>query len=193
MRKISSQENIEKKKTRNRIISGSVLIIVMILSTLGFAFFSRSDNNSGNVQKIKYGEFEFKRESYGLWKTYVEGQEFATTYTPFETENMTISDEIDLQYLYGKEIYFVIDNPAASGELISNLGRYIKRYQEACFQGIECNSNFVIKNCSDSVIFYNNSLNINIYKRENCLFIEAPYEEQIGASDKVIFRVLGIQ
>jgi hypothetical protein len=99
-----------------------------------------------------------------------------------------------LSEYYAKPLYFVSDNKDAVGEIVSNIGRYASRYQEVCLQGMSCDSGAVVKNCTgNNIIVFKEKEQIKLYKEQNCVFIEAPFENQVLASDRLIFKLVGIQ
>jgi hypothetical protein len=68
MRKLVSKEEEDKKKKRNQLIAGVALALVMIISTIGFAFQGRSDNTSDGTTsgEVDYNGFKFVNQN-GLW------------------------------------------------------------------------------------------------------------------------------
>lgn len=194
IRGIRTQEEIDKKKRMNQIIVGGVLIFILVLSTAGFAFFSNpnSSQQPGN-EKINYNEYDFKKGNNGFWEFQIEGQTFSTIYNPYETENITLDFQTLINNYYGRPIYFILSNPAAADEINRNIGRYASRWQEACLLGEKCESNFAIKNCTDNIFVFKETNYTKIYKKESCIFIEAPYDEQEKVSDRLIFKMFGVQ
>lgn len=189
MKRIVSKNEIKRRNTRNQTIMGIVLIFLMASSIVGFAFFSNSDETG---RKIKYNEQEFQLNN-GLWYTTINRNVFITSHNPYETEEIIANVDFDLEQIYRKPLYYVGENDRAISELIHNLGRYAERYQEVCLEGRECPGNFVVKNCSSNIIVLGESNYIDIYEDENCLFINAPYDKQVLASNRIIFKVLEIQ
>jgi len=64
MRKIVSKEDEDKKRRRNQFVVGGILVLIMVLSTLGFAL--QGNSGSGNVEKVIYNNFEFVNQN-GFW------------------------------------------------------------------------------------------------------------------------------
>jgi hypothetical protein len=165
----------------------------MIVSTLGFAFFSNPNTNQNGNEKIKYNSYEFQRNSQGLWQFVISGQTFTTEYNPQDTENISINFQNSLSNINGKPLYYVISNGNAVYEIENNLGRYASRSQEVCLAGEKCEQNLVIKSCSDNIFAFKETNYTKIYKQGNCTIVEAPYSEQVKISDRLIFNALGIQ
>ncbi|MEK6891363.1 MAG: hypothetical protein AABX03_04470 [Nanoarchaeota archaeon] len=199
MRKIFTKEQVDKRKKRNQILVGIVLIGTMVISTLAYAFFSSDGGSTGAVgEKIKYNGVEFVRNENGYWQYSMEGVSFYSYYSPSETENVNISQILTLNELYNKPLYFVSSNPSASSEITQNLGRYASRYQETCLtsSGVklgECDENTVEKTCADNIFVFKEANETKVERKDNCLFIESLYSEQVLISDRIIFKTLGIQ
>jgi hypothetical protein len=191
MREIKRKEDLDKKRIRNQIIVGVILIATMLLSTLGFAFFSSPSQD--NTQKIKYNNLDFTLNSNNLWDFAIQGVAFSTIYNPTQTDSLNFTINPSINDFYNKPLFFVSDNQEASNEIISNIGRFALRYQDVCLQGRDCIGNLVAKNCSENIIIIQASEKANVYKKDNCIFIEGNYNDQKLLSDKLIFRTIGIQ
>ncbi len=199
MRKIETAEEVDKRKKRNQLIVGGILILIMMVSTAGFAFFSNPNtNNPQDSEKITYNGLEFKKNQKGLWEFNIQGQVFSTIYNPEDIKDIELNFTSSINNFYNKPLYYVISNPEAAGEIERNIGIYAERSQEICLQDAawqNCSSELVIKNCTNNIFAFREELvnQTNIYKTDNCIFIEAQYEDQTKASDKVIFKLLGIE
>lgn len=196
MRKIKSKEEVEKRQKINSSIIGIILILVMLSSVLGFAFFSGS-RNTGNKQKIKYNGIKFVRNENNLWEFEIGEYEFMTSHHPLETEDINAEFNIGVNDFKNKPLYYtnyVNGNKRAIDEVMVNVGRFAQRYQEVCLNGRECDDEgMVVKDCTNNVIVFSESEQIKIYKQENCIFIGAPYSEQVLAGNKLIFKIFGLQ
>jgi len=193
MRKIKSASEIEISKTRNKRIIGVVLLLIMGFSVVGFAavFTGNGGNNSGD--KKNYNGIEFSQDEYGLWVFSVYGGEFKTQSYPTETEEINFEGELNINELSGRTLYFSSDNNLAISEVIYNIGRFASRYQEACITDDNCENDLPVKTCEDNFIIIKESNQTKAYKSKNCVFIEYKEGEEILASDKYIFKILGIQ
>ncbi|MBI2628583.1 hypothetical protein HYW74_00685 [Candidatus Pacearchaeota archaeon] len=203
MRKIETAEEIAKRKKRNQLLVSGVLILIMVVSTAGFAFFSSPDTNpTGNqdAEKITYNGLEFKINQNGLWEFIIQGQAFTTIYNPEDTKDIEANFVGAINDYSNKPLYYALSNPEAAGEIDRNIGRYSERSQEICLQEAKawqnCTSDLVVKNCTSNIFVFRNIVGgnkTNIYKTDNCVFIETEYSEQTKASDRVVFKILGIQ
>ena len=194
MRKIVTQEERKKKDRRNKIIIGTVLVGIMILSTAGYAFFS-GERENGSSEKITYNSIEFVRDESGAWVFELQGAQFYTQYTPQETENVS-SLILRSPGDYSGQPLFFLGQSGARREIEYNLRNIVARSQEGCIPGYEkrCGNETPIKNCStENIIIIEESNNTKITQEENCIFIEGPYWDQSRAGDAFIFKLLGIQ
>lgn len=192
MRRIVTKEEKDKKETRNKLIMGIVMVAILVLSTAGYAIFSREDNSSGSVEKKNYNGIEFEKMGNGLWVFKLNGASFYTNFEPKETENISVPFVTYQQYS-GKNLYIVSEDNRAKAEIYQNLGRVVSRIQDACFMGENCTSDLPEKNCSSNMILIKENKNIEIKEEENCIFINAPSSEILRATDAYIFKVLGVR
>lgn len=183
MRQIEDKKQKEKKKNRNYIIMGSILIVLLVFSSVGYAFLSGS-GESDNSLVSEYEGIRFER--YGsYWKTQIQGGEFYFKYLPSEVENISIQGAYSLSDYSNKPVYFVNPNNAV-GEIIQNINNYILRYQEACVQLDYSDLNEIsqedceglpLKNCEEDliIIFEENETN-SVRKQGNCVYLSGdPY------------------
>ena len=87
MRKIITQEEKGKKIKRNQLILGIVLIGLMVLSSLSFAFINNTTSNIN--EKIEYKGIKFVTDENGYWNFNIQGTNFLTKYNPKETEDIS--------------------------------------------------------------------------------------------------------
>ena len=83
MHKIISESKEAKRKSKNQLIIGLILIGIMLLSVIGYSF-QREEKNSG--EKINYNEFEFVKQG-DYWVVNIDGNDFTFKYNPEETED----------------------------------------------------------------------------------------------------------
>ncbi|MFA5992172.1 MAG: hypothetical protein WC796_00520 [Candidatus Pacearchaeota archaeon] len=197
IRQIKTREEVAAKSKRNQIIVGVILVVVMILSTVGFSFLSKNETNggsSGSTSEVDYKNVKFLKNSQGLWVSNIDGQEITTYFNPLETENLSITFSTSLGDFYNKPLFFASQANEGNYEILKNLYPFIERSQNVCLAGENCSSpDLVVKNCSSNLIVFRETNNTNIYKSNNCIFIETPYAEQKRAADGVIFKIFGVQ
>jgi len=193
MRKIITKEETEKKQKRNKLIVGIILIFTMLFSTIGYAFFNR-EGFITNQDKITYKGIDFIKNENSLWQSTINSQTFITFYNPKETENITLGFTSYINEFYNKPLYFVSGNQESIGEIMNNIGIYASRSQKVCLANMDCAEDLVVKNCTgNNIIIFKENEQIKLYKESDCIFIEAPSEQQVLATDRLIFKLAGVQ
>ncbi len=193
MRRIISKKEEDKKRRRNQFIIGGILILVMIMSVIGYSFNREEDNNI----KITYNGFKFTKETdgSGLWGTGIGDFQFLFKYNPEETgENNYELNK--LNDYYDKPLYIYSNNNEAEIEIYRNLfyqNQIVQRMQYACPEGGKCEGDYPVKNCKDNFIIIKESNNSEIRQQENCVFIQGKSEDLTKLADSFLFRITGIQ
>lgn len=180
MRKIESSETVEKRsKVRTRWFT-IIILGLLVLSSVGYAFFANPDSNTSSnqngVQNLG-GQWGFK---YGEQTHY-------TTYGPDEVKNVSVEIANNLNGYYGQVIYYYVENQALAYEVVSNIQRYTERMQPACY-GANCTEDYPEKTCEDKLIVWTQSNQSKVYQKQNCVFIEG----DLKAADAFIYRLFGI-
>jgi hypothetical protein len=193
MRRIISQEEENKKKRRNQFFIGGVLILVMVASTLGYAF-TREQSGTTSNEKIIYNGLEFDKTG-NLWNTSIGNLQLSFLYNPQET--VKINSVLNpLGNYSNKPLYIYSDNSEAGIEIYRNLfyqNQIVQRVQNACFEGENCSDNSPIKTCQDNLIIIKESNSTGIRQQDNCVFIEGNAENLTRLSDSFLFKLTGIQ
>jgi len=192
MRKIILVEEKKKKESRNKLIIGLVLVAIMVLSTAGYSFFSVSKEET---KKIEYNGAEFILNDAGMWQFKIQNFDFSTQYNPEETENISVIALATINSYIGKPLFFSGEETAAKQEVARNLLNFASRMQDVCIEeDKDCDKTLPIKNCSqDNIIIFQEEKFIDIGEEENCIFISAPYDEQIRTADSFLFKILGVR
>lgn len=190
MRKIRSMADVERIRRRNSTIMGVVFIFLLVVSTAGFAFMS-SDSEDGDV--VSENGFDFFRDG-GLWRLAVGDDVFGFQNLPSEVMDVEVNVSVQLGTYNGQPLYFV--NPGeGTSEILGNMGKYILRYQEACFDSgdneseIVCEGNLPVKDCSNNLILFEAGNETRVDGRENCVFIVG---DSLRGSDAFLYEVLGV-
>jgi len=188
IRKIKSQEEIDKKTKRNQRIVVSVMVFLIGFSSLGYAIMSREDSTSG-AEIVKYGNLEFTN-SNGFWTTTISGKIFYFNNLPEDIKNVSIEGNYSSEEYFGNVLYFVNLN-SQSNTVVNALQDSALRMQEACVLELSCtNQELPIKNCSeDNIIIFKESSNSRVYRQERCVFIEGDLS---ASSDRFVYRLLNI-
>jgi hypothetical protein len=189
VKKIVTKADSEKKRRRNQIIIGGILIFVMFFSVLGYTF---GDNSNGNAKKIVYNGYEFVYEN-GFWKASIGNFVFFFTYNPEEVWKSDANLNLLNKYS-GKPLYISSDSIDAESELYRNIDQIILRRQYACLQGENCtDSGLPVKTCEDNFIIIKESNVSSIRQDNNCVFIESPFENLTATTDEFLFKIIGIE
>lgn len=188
IRKIKSQEEIDKKNKRNQRIIVLVMIFLIGFSSLGYAIMSREDNSS-DINSVQYGGLEFVN-SNDFWTTNINGKVFYFKNLPEDIKNISIEGNYSIQEYSGNVLYFVNLN-AKSSTVVYALQDSVLRMQEACIEGTSCtNKDLPIKNCLDNnIIIFKESITNKVFRQEKCVFIEG---DLFSGSDRFVYRLLNI-
>ena len=196
MRQLISRKDLERKKRINQLLIGIVLIGLMVLSTLGFAFSGRGDDDS--IQVVEYKGVEYSRQGE-QWYFNVQRMDFNTRYNPEEVSGINFFSSLTIQDYVNTPLYFVGDSGEHFFELERNLlNRFVLRTSFACLDE-SCEGNFPVKNCSvDKVVVfeeidYEDESLESIIQEENCVFIKTSLSNQTRYTDAFLFDLLGIR
>jgi len=154
MRKILSYEEreaLQKKNKRNQILVGLALILLMLFSTVGFAF---NFGVTGDViEEVEFNGVEFVRDlNTGYWVFTVGGNEYFTVYSPEEVADIEFINYKTIQNFAGKPLYFIGDPGNGFAEIYRVLGSVAQRVGGACLDE-SCEEDYPIKDCSkDNII-----------------------------------------
>jgi len=189
MRKIQTAQDLEKKRKRNNLILSVIMVLLIGLSSLGYAIMSRDDKTDTTSDSV-YSGLKFVK-SNGYWATTVNSKLFYFNYLPLELENVSIEGNYSFEDYYQQPVYIFNLNPAVNG-LMYALQNVALRVQEACIVGTKCsNTDLPVKTCDDRIIIFRdaNSNITKITKERNCIFIDGNFFE---GTDKLIYRMLNI-
>lgn len=194
LKKIETQEDRDRKAKRNKIIISVVMVLLIGLSSLGYAIMSNNGSSSnGNSDVIQYGGLQFQKYN-GVWATTISNKPIYFNSLPTEMQNVSISGNYSLGDYYQKVVYIVNLNSAANS-LYSTLnpGTFSLRIQEACLSKEDCkNKDLPIKNCTNDYIFVFSATNSNltsVYKEDNCVFISGDLFKGV---DRLLYRLFNI-
>jgi len=190
MRKITSKHAEAKRKKKNQIWVGVILIFLMFFSVFGYAFGGQS-TDSTTSNDLEYNGFEFQNQN-GLWVLDRGSFSFIFSYNPTEI-NRTFPQVNTLNDYYQEPLYLYTENLDAGAEIYSNLNQVVLRFQEACPEGQECeNENLPIKNCENNMIIIKESNESLIKQEEKCVLIYGSQENLVKLTDEFLFETIGI-
>lgn len=181
MKKLESQETLDAKQRRNRLVLSIFLIIIMVGSTAGYAIslIGTQGTTSDTPTGLHYN---------GQYWVFTQGDyQFAFTHSPEETKGVPIEESTSLQDYQTTPVFIVTNgNESVLRELGSTLGAYVPRIQEACYG--PCDRDLPEKDCSQNLIIWNASETQRVYQKDHCVFIEG----DLTAVDAFLYRLLGI-
>jgi len=189
MRQIGSEEIRNRKKKRNTIFVGSILIFLMVFSIVGFAFIGHgfgggSVGNSGENSSGTTQGGDFYNGQY--WVVNRGGQQFYFTNSFEETSDVPVDTNLTLQKIAGNVLFIDSKDTTILNELSLNLGRYAQRLQPACYG--HCKEDIPEKLCDEQMIVWVESENNKVYQEDKCVFIEG----DTLAVDAFLYKILGV-
>ena len=185
MRKIRTQAEIDKKKRKNQILVGGVMIGLLLLSIVGYSF--ASGDKDEDDSKVNENGVDFFRQN-GLWVAEIDGRVFAFQNLPSEVSDIDVNVSISLGQYSGQPLYFVNPNEGVN-EVLSNIGQRVLRYQEACLGNETCGDNLPVKDCGSNLIIFEVGNVTKVYQDENCIFVVG---DSVKATDAFLYKVLQI-
>jgi hypothetical protein len=186
LRKIRTQESIQKEKKRNQLIAGIVMTVLIVLSSAGYALMNR--DSGSKVEKQKFGNLVFVQSS-GYWQTQVGNKVLYFNSLPQNLTNISVSENISIGDYLNQNVYIINSNPAVS-TISSALDGIANKLQEGCLQGTNCEGkDLPIKDCNSSLIIYNSALENSVRKVGKCIYLEGDF---FASTDKFIYRLFSI-
>ena len=185
MRKIVSKFEVDKRKRRNQFIVGGVLIFLMIISTLGYAFQGQTQNSGGAVTNTTtYNGISFSYQN-GFWVTGYSEKRIAFTYAPSQLASDLSNLTKSITDFQNKPVYIYSEDSNSTSEFSVNLAGFAS--QVITTQGIS------FKDCSQNSIIIQKSLTDSISQQDNCILISGQEQDLIALSDNVMFKLFGIK
>lgn len=191
MRKIIPQHVEEKNTRRKQVIVGVVLIGLMLLSTIGYAFqmiFGSAPSTDSNI--INYKGFNFVPQN-GLFVLSLNIGNFVFSYNPNEVKK--IPGFVDrIEKYKGEKLYIYSEIPKAETEVKSNMWQIAGSIENACPQGIKCDSSIPVKTCDENFIIIKIGEE-KISQEKNCVFIQGSESDLLSITDGFLLKILGIE
>lgn len=181
MRRIETQGIIDKKKKRNNIILSVLMLVILVGSTIGYAFMYYTGSEDGAAT----GSNEKVRQVGDKWIVNVSGSLFQLSSSPESIANVSVENFMTSGNYYGKIVYVDSGSTEVYYEIASTVGRFAEKVQEGCLGS--CERNLPEKNCSDYVIVWNKTGSDKVYQKENCVFIQG----SIKAVDAFLYKLIG--
>ena len=160
-----------------------ILLIIMVVSTIGYAFVLFSENSPGpGVNPSEDGQLQ---TDGGQWILPFEGQGLFLQVSRESVKDVPVQIFLNINNYRNSPVYIDSDNSTAIyQEIAYNLNPFASKLPaEACYGS--CLENLPEKNCSDYLIVYNKSNDNRVYQQENCVFIEG----DIRAVDAFLYKI----
>ncbi len=194
IRKITSRQDEERKRRRNQIILGGILIFLMLVSVLGYSFETNQTTNTDTSPKasnITYNGFTFAFLN-GLWSTSTNQGEFTFINSPEQSYKVT-QDLRPLSSYSGKALYLYSENYDAEAEISRNFYG-IANIRYACPENeTKCDKNLPVKTCLDNFIIIREKNETSISQKDGCVFINGNAGDLTRLTDGFLLKIIGIQ
>lgn len=207
MRPLETKAQKEARETRNKTLIGLFIVIIMVLSAVGYVMWGRESPEEQNSGAKTYNNHTFAQIEQGwLTETSVSGEtiQIVTSYFPDELENTTLDSRPFLSDFMGKKIYVIansIDERHAATDFAYSLQNIVEKMQLACSPEEEnetfcLENNLPIRSCgnaddSTAVIFIDENATASGFS-DGCLTISGKGSDLTKAADKAIFAIFKI-
>lgn len=179
----------EKRKKRNQLILGVMLLAVMVLSVIGYSF--QVNDNKNDKNSLEYNGFKFTGQG-NLWVTKIGQLDFSFLFSPEEVPS--INSDVNLLNSYvGEPLYILSDNYDSKVEILRNMQNIALRIQDACINAENCKNNIPVKTCEDNFIIIQESNETNITQNQSCVYITGKSEDLPKITDEFLFKSMGIK
>lgn len=190
MRPLENPHIKQKREQRRKVILTIVLLGILLFSSIGYAFQSRSEDLT---RTITYNSFRFT-EQQGLWVLQNQYVFLATLHTPYEILNATERNEFTIADYTNVAVYLSGMLGSGSDEIVRNLQSSAERIQPVCVSGFTCNEESLpVKDCSrDKVIIFVESDTAKITTQNQCVIISGTPEQSTRLADEFLFGIFNI-
>ncbi|MAG77641.1 MAG: hypothetical protein CL811_12875 [Colwelliaceae bacterium] len=177
--KTKTQEKIDQKRKNRFIVGASIfMLILLVFSSVGFAFLSGSGFSGGEedpypTNEVTGNQIEFLDQTIGF------------THSKFDVSDVENEAYSSVLLYRGNTLYIDSENEQATGEIWNSVGRFAQRVQEACLG--QCERDLPEKSCEDHIIIYRESEENRVYQNDNCVFIEG----DLRAVDSFLYSAFG--
>ena len=190
MRKITSKHDLQKANRRKQAIVGIVLVGLMLISTIGYAFQvnpnANTEGTAGNYKGYKLSN------ANGYWNLQVGNLTFVFAENPADSYAVT-SELNPAESYYGKPAYIYSESAVAGAEVYRNIHPLSSGISYACPEGEKnCDASLPVKTCSNNFIIIRESSETRIIQKDSCVYIEGPAENMTRIADGFILKVIGV-
>ena len=192
MRKIVSKHEEGRRKKRNQLIIGGVLMAVMLFSVIGYAFENYiAGNTASSNPSMTYNKVVFTQQN-GYWGANYSGSNLLFSYNPGQV-SLNASLASNINDFFNKPLYIYSYDSNAEAEVRNVLYPFASQIQDACPSGMQCSSQQLpVENCSSNFIIIQEG-NASASQQDNCIYISGRGQNLIMSIDAVLFKILGIK
>ena len=183
MKRIQSQEEIERKRQRNAKILTVFMLGILVFSSVAYAFFSIIGGISPGVVPSSNGEVQQVGSS---WVFQFGDRTQSVQYSPEEVKDVKGIVTYTISGLAGKNVYYDIKNDGIANEIGANIIQYTSKFQPACYG--KCESDLPEKDCSEILIVWRESNKQEIREEDKCIFIDG----DLKTADAFVYKIFGI-
>ncbi len=171
VRPLETHEEKERKERTRKMIGGIVLIGIMVLSSIGFAFFLGGGILSGSGQAEQGVDDEIYYNGQ-YWVVQKEGAKAFLSVHPDELMNSPVGVSIEKRAhdYRGASVFIDSESREMTGLISANLAQYASSIKEACYG--KCTRDLPEKTCDENMIIWRASENERVFQEGNCVFIE---------------------
>tara|TARA_Y100000034_G_scaffold133348_1_gene198570 strand:+ start:57 stop:626 length:570 start_codon:yes stop_codon:yes gene_type:complete len=189
MRSIHSSESKLKKQRRSQLVIGIVLVGLMVLSTLGYAFSGGGDPEEEGVEKVEYRGVSFVQ--YGSAWVADRDPQIVLSNNPYN-----VSQDIFLvngvSSYSNQPLYIYYNDSLSSFYIYDNFNPFIQRMQQACLSK-GCGEGLPVKNCSDNFIIIELSEKSEVLQEDKCVYIRGDQENISKLVDSFVLEAFGLK
>lgn len=170
-------QEAERKQKRTKFILGTILLVIMVLSTAGYAILYNSDPSSQQGSGIRFNGVQ--------WIVPVNGVDLLFTNSPDSVADVPVDVTVTLSAYTSTPVYVASNSTSVNNEL-GNLRYFVPRMQRACYG--DCEEDLPVKDCSSNLIVWKDSSENKVYQEQNCVFIEG----DLRAVDAFLFDLFEV-
>lgn len=171
MKPILTKEEKEKRERRRIQAIGIIMLLIMVLSTFGYAIIFYSGNkNSQNENNDN--ELTNLEESF-------------LTYSKNQTRDIPVNVEKKLSDYKGKIFYVAGAGENEKREITKVLYGKVDTIMPACYGS--CEYDLPEKNCSEQILVFKNGSSERVYQEDECVFVEGG----LKALDAFLYYLIG--
>ena len=166
MKSIQTAEQRESSRKRRTQVMGIVLVVLMLGSTIGYAFslfFSSTSPDTIAPQILP-------PTNQPITVTY-NGLSFQLSSTQDDIAGIPVNITARISDYTGFPVFIATEDVSATQELTAILSRYASRIQQACY-GPCTQQDLPEKECDENLIVVSANITKNVYQQEQCIFIQ---------------------